>query len=70
MFLLLPQHFHFKLLYQCGCYINITGQKPVSRENGDMYMILSVLYGEVQVDERRGAPLRVNFFWNSDLKGP
>jgi hypothetical protein len=32
MFLLLPQHFScFELLYRCGCYINIAGQKPVSR---------------------------------------
>jgi hypothetical protein len=32
MFLLLPQHFlGFKLLYRCGCYINIAGRKPVSR---------------------------------------
>jgi hypothetical protein len=35
MFLLLPQHFfRFKLLYQCGCYINIAGRKPVSRIPG------------------------------------
>jgi hypothetical protein len=32
MFLLLPQHFPgSKLLYRCDCYINIAGQKPVSR---------------------------------------
>jgi hypothetical protein len=35
MFLLLPQHFlGFELLYQCGCYINIAGRKPVSRFYG------------------------------------
>jgi hypothetical protein len=49
MFLLLPQHFILfenSLLVSGGCYINIAGRKPVSREISDvaMFFVSSVLH--------------------------